>query len=270
MERLNAQRIRTANMSTPTNNPVLEQALANIPGKFRKKLIDSYLEIKRGLIESKYDAVGLNAGKFCEIVIRVLQEKVFSTSTPFGEKIPNMADECRKLVTSPKSSAVESIRAIIPRSIIFIYTLRNKRGIGHVGGDVDANRIDAVTIARATDWVVCELIRIYHKLSLEEAQDIVDSLSVRELPVIWEVAGKKRVLKENLSAKQKVLLLLYSDPTSSVLTEDLCSWVEYSTSMFTSRVLSKLHSDRFIEHDKENELVYLSPKGAKLVEDELL
>jgi len=257
-------------MSTPTPSPTLEQALANVPGKFRKKLIDSYLEIKRGLIEAKYDNVGLNAGKFCEIVIRLLQEQVFSKSTPFGEKIPNMADECRKLVTSPKTSAVESIRAIIPRAIIFIYTLRNKRGIGHVGGDVDANRIDAVTIARSTDWVICELIRVYHKLSLEEAQDIVDSLSVRDLPIIWEIAGKKRVLKDGLSAKQKVLLLLYSEPNSSVLTEDLCSWVEYSPSMFTARVLSKLHSERLIEHDEDSELVYLSPKGAKLVEDNLL
>jgi len=181
-----------------------------------------------------------------------------------------MAEECRKLVTSPKTSAVETIRTIIPRSIIFIYTLRNKRGIGHVGGDVDANSIDAVTIARSADWVICELIRVYHKLSLEEAQDIVDSLSVRELPAIWEVAGKKRVLKDVLSAKQKVLLLLYSEPSSSVLTEDLCSWVEYAPSMFSTRVLSKLHSERLIEHDKDSELVYLSPKGAKYVEDNLL
>jgi len=75
-------------MSTPTPSPTLEQALANVPGKFRKKLIDSYLDIKRGLIEAKYDSVGINAGKFCEIVIRLLQEEVFNKSTPFGEKIP--------------------------------------------------------------------------------------------------------------------------------------------------------------------------------------
>ncbi|MCF1457191.1 MAG: hypothetical protein LPH21_06385 [Shewanella sp.] len=257
-------------MSTPAPSSPLDQALANVPGKFRKKLIDSYLEIKRGLIEAKFDSVGLNAGKFCEITIRLLQEEVFGKSTPFGEKIPNMADECRKLVTSPKASAVESVRAIIPRALIFIYTLRNKRGIGHVGGDVDANSIDAVTIARSSDWIICELIRVYHKLSLEEAQDIVDGLSVRQLPIIWEIAGKKRVLKDGFSAKQKVLLLLYSDTNSAVLTEDLCLWVEYSPSMFTTRVLSKLHSERLIEHDKENELVYLSPKGVKLVEDTLL
>jgi hypothetical protein len=48
--------------------------------------------------------------------------------------------------------------------------MRNKRGIGHVAGDVDANAIDIATMARTADWIVCELIRINHGLSLEEAQ----------------------------------------------------------------------------------------------------
>ena len=48
----------------------------------------------------------------------------------------------------------------------------------------------------AADWIVCELIRVYHGLSLEEAQDLVDAISVKNIPAIWEVAGKKRVLKK--------------------------------------------------------------------------
>jgi hypothetical protein len=60
--------------------------------------------------------------------------------------------------------------------------MRNKRGIGHVGGDLDANSIDISAMAKVADWTVCELIRLYHGLSLEEAQDIVDGLAVRQLP----------------------------------------------------------------------------------------
>ena len=255
---------------TKSHSALLDNALANIPAKFKKQLIDVYLEIKRNQSESRFDSTGLSAGKFCEVVIRLLQHEVFGNSTPFGKKIPNMADECRKIITSQKSSATESIRNIIPRAIIFIYTLRNKRGIGHVGGDVDANAIDSMTISRTADWIICELIRIYHKLSLEEAQDIVDSISVRNLPIVWEVAGKKRVLREGLNAKQQVLLLLYSEQDSAVLSEDLCACVEYPPNMFKTRVLSKLHKERLIEHDQESEVIYLSPKGAALVEEQLL
>lgn len=185
----------TANMSTPPSNPLLEQSLQNIPKSFRAKLLSAYLELKSRVIESRLDAAGLSAGKFCEVVIRLLQDTVFGAHTPFGTKISNFADECRKLVVAPSAATSESLRVVVPRALLFMYTIRNKRGIGHVGGDVDANRIDLATIARTADWVVCELIRNFHALSLEEAQDIVDSLSVRQLPDIWEVGGKKRVLR---------------------------------------------------------------------------
>lgn len=257
-------------MSTKPSNSILDQALAKIPKILRDKLIQTYLEVKRGQSESKYEAAGLNAGKFCEVTVRLLQQEITGTYTPFGKKISDMADECRKLITAQNTATPESIKIIIPRAIVFLYTMRNKRGIGHVGGDIDANRIDTMVISRNADWIICELIRVYHKLPLEEAQDLIDSISVRNLPIVWEVAGKKRVLKEGLTAKQKILVLLYSQSDAAVLTEDLCAWIEYTPAMFTKRVLDDLHKNRLIEHDKEAELVYLSPKGAKIVEDELL
>lgn len=77
--------------------------------------------------------------------------------------------------------------------------MRGKRGIGHVGGDVEANEIDATTVVRLCDWIICELIRIYHQMSLEEAQALVYTISERNIPDIWEVAGKKRVLRTGLN-----------------------------------------------------------------------
>jgi hypothetical protein len=149
--------------------------------------------------------------------------------------------------------------------------MRNKRGIGHVGGDVDANAIDVATMAKTADWVVCELIRINHGLSLEEAQDIVDGISVRQLPSIWEVAGKKRVLKDGLKAKDQTLLLLYSNPDSAVLLEDICDWVEYSNpGVFKSKIIKELHKLRLLEFDTDSESIILSPKGVKYVEENLM
>jgi len=159
----------------------------------------------------------------------------------------------------------------MPRALVFVYTVRSKRGIGHVGGDVDANHIDAMTSARICDWVVCELIRIYHKLSLEEAQDLVDGLAPRDIPEIWNVAGKKRVLRRGLEFKQQVLLLCYQEPEHAVLSEDLFSWVEYSyLPMFKKSVLGPLHKKRLIEYDRDAETVTISPLGIREVEERIL
>jgi hypothetical protein len=250
----------------------LEQAVAGIPAAIRKKLIDAYLELKRNLAESRHDSVGLSAGKLCEASIRLLQERTFGKHTPFGTKIPNFADECRKIIESPKSGTItDSEKLILPRALVFLYTMRNTRGIGHVGGDVDANAIDATAIGKLADWIMCELIRVHHGLSLEEAQDLVDGLAIRQLPDIWEVAGKKRVLREGLSAREQALLLLYSCRDNTVLTEDLVDWIEYSNlGAFKSNILGKLHRDRLVEWDRETDTIVLSPKGAKYVEDNLL
>ncbi len=258
-------------MSTRNPNPVLATALASVSSTFRSRLIHTYLDLKKNCIEARHDAAGLAAGKFCEVALRLLQEKVHGSFIPFGKKISNFAEECRKLITAPETSGNESERTVLPRALVFLYTMRNKRWIGHVGGDVDANAIDIAAMAKTADWIVCELIRINHGMSLEEAQDIVNGMSMRQLPTIWEVAGKKRVLKEGLKAREQALLLLYSSQDSAVLLEDLCDWIEYSNPrMFKSVIIQELHKHRFLEFDKESESIILSPKGVEYVERNLI
>ena len=246
----------------------LSSALVGVPSQIREKLVTSYTALKRNLAESRLDSAGLNAGKLCESVIRLLQQRTFGTYTAFGTKIPNFADECRKIITSSTTIPItDSEKRIIPRALVFLYTMRSTRGVGHIGGDVDSNIVDIETMGSISDWIICELIRIHHGMSLEEAQDLVDSLAVRRVPDIWDIAGKKRVMKDGLSAREQSLLLLYSTRDSAVLTEDLISWVEYSNPrVFKSKVLTQLHKDRLVEWDKNTDTVTLSPKGAREVE----
>lgn len=258
-------------MSTPKSKSPLEEALGGVPTQFRTRLIDSYNELKRRHSERNPDATGLSVGKFCEVALRLLQSAVLGTHTPFGTKIGNFPDECRNLIASPAAKVPESIRVVIPRALSFLYTMRNKRGIGHAAGDIDANLIDLATMVRLSDWIVCELIRVYHAMPLEDAQELLDSLAARNLPDVWEVAGKKRVLRPGLTAKQKALLLLYSEPKYAVLVEDLLSWVEYADlSSLRKDVLKPLHKDRLIEYDKDAQSVHLSPIGVKEVEEVIL
>ena len=199
-------------MSTARHDHRLEAALAGVPKPFRERLIRAYLDLKKNFAENRHEAAGMAAGKLCEIVLRLLQQEVAGTHIAFGKKVDNLPAECRKIIEATAPNVVEALRVVVPRALVFLFTMRNKRGIGHVGGDVEANGIDAATMSRVADWVVCELIRVYHKLSIEEAQEIVDAISIRSLPDVWEVGGKRRVLRPELKGKQQVLLLLYGEP----------------------------------------------------------
>lgn len=185
--------------------------------------------------------------------------------------MPNFTDLCRGFEKLDKTKGPESIRVIVPRALLYIYTLRNKRGIGHIGGDIEANEIDAATCLRTADWCVCELIRIYHKLPLEDAQSILDAISVRQIPSIWTVGGKRRVLNNALPYADQVLLLLHGCEDSAVLSEDMGEWIEHPRlSDFRNKVLAPLHSNRMIEWDRESDAILISPLGVKRVEESLL
>jgi hypothetical protein len=111
---------------------------------------------------------------------------------------------------------------------------------------------------------------VVHGISLEEAQALVDALATREVPDIWSVGGKKRVLRKNLSSADQTLLLLYSE-ADPVLVEDLCDWIEYSRlDLYESRVLFPLHRSRLIEWDRDVGNATISPSGCRHVEIEIL
>lgn len=255
-----------ASTNIPPSSVGLDSALANAPLKFRSRIIDAYTKIKRRHREAafgnSFDAAGLSVGKFCESVIRLLQHELTGESIQFGKHIPNFPDACRKLIVLDASAGPESLRILIPRALVFLNTIRGKRGIGHVGGDVEANAIDLATIVRISDWIMCELIRVFHDLPIEEAQALVDSLATKQVQDIWQVAGKKRILRKKLNYKQKVLLLLYSQSESAALSEELFEWCEHShMPSFRRDVLAPMHKVKLVEYDREEEIVYLSPLG---------
>src|ERR1035437_4485692 len=121
-----ARRMPISSMKLKSLSPVLDSALANIPATFRSKVIQTYLELKRNSVESRYEAAGMSAGKFCEVVLRLLQGRILGSHTPFGKKIGNFADDCRKLVIAPDTAGHESERVVMPRALVFIYTMRSK------------------------------------------------------------------------------------------------------------------------------------------------
>jgi hypothetical protein len=133
---------------------------------------------------------------------------------------------------------------------------------------LDPNAIDAAAMSRTADWICCEMIRCFHNMPLEDAQELVDQISVRRLPDVWEVGGRKRVLRTDLDAKDRTLLQLYSCKEGGALEEDVFKWCKYSSlAMYKARVLHPLDRCNAIDFDTSNGWVTISPVGVKRAEE---
>jgi hypothetical protein len=249
------------------------KVLAGIPAGLRDPLLASFKEIVSNYTEHRWEPAELNGGKLCEIVFSILDGAIGGTFAAKPTKPSNMVDACRALEKTPPvagRAGDRSLRILVPRMLVALYEIRNNRNVGHVGGEVDPNHLDATAVLSMSSWVVAELVRIFHNVSTKEAQESVDALIERKDPLIWEVGTVRRVLDSSMSARDQALLLLHQRP-AWVHEKELAAWVEYSSvAMFRARVLEPLHRDRFLEYDRSTGQAHLSPKGRNDVEERLL
>jgi hypothetical protein len=154
-----------------------------------------------------------------------------------------------------------SFQILIPRILPALYEIRNNRGVGHVGGDVDSNRIDATLVISTCSWIIAELVRVYHGLPFSDAQTMVDRLVEYKSPIIWQCGETKRILTNGFTLADQILVLTASEP-GPVNLNQLMSWTEYGKKSYFLRVLNQLHSERYIEFDKSKAQVILLPSGA--------
>ena len=247
--------------------------LSRFPVGLRDPLLKSYQEIVSNYAEHRWEPSELNGGKFCEVVYNILEGYIMGNYPLHPSKPVNMLLACQALekqTTNPTRTGDRSVRVMIPRLLPVLYEIRNNRGVGHVGGDVDPNFMDANAVLNMSAWVLAELVRIFHNLAPTEAQEIVTTLVERKHPLVWEVDNLRRVLDSNMSIGNQVLLLLHTKP--GWITEvHVFKWVEYSSlPMFRKRILVPFHQKRWIEFDKVNGRLRISPTGVKKVETEIL
>lgn len=251
-------------------NPSL--VLAGIPTALRDTLLQCYREIMTNYLEHRWEPSELNGGKFCEAVYCIINGAVKGSFPATATKPANMLAACQALEKEPADAnrvGDRSLRVLIPRVLPVLYEVRNNRGVGHVGGDVNANHMDAEAVQAMASWVMAELVRIFHGVTTKQAQETVDALVERKTPLIWEVEGLgvKRILDPGMSAKNQVLIFL-NHATGWISAADLVAWTEYSNgSVFRRSVLKPLHDDRLIEFDAKGERARISPLGSKEVEN---
>jgi hypothetical protein len=240
---------------------------AKIPALLRNRLEKSYGDIKANFSQGRWEPSELNGGKFCEIVLRILEWHTSPTQvfTLFGTKISDFGQATRRF--EPLTAFPESVRFHIPKILNSLYTIRNKRGVGHVGGDVDPNHMDATFVVASADWVMAELVRLLHGVTTDEAQNIVEGLITKKLPVVWEIDGRRRVLDPRMSFTDKALLLLYHEHPKPLSERQLIEWTEHSNAgVFRRDILRRCHKLKWIEYDEGNGRVHISPTGIDYVE----
>jgi hypothetical protein len=247
--------------------------LSAIPDGLRAPLISTYKEISANYVEHRWEPAELNGGKFCEIVYSIVHGKLSGMFPTSPSKPARMVDACKALEQVPRDpsrTGDQSLRVLIPRVLPVLYEIRNNRGVGHVGGDVNPNFLDATAVYSMASWVVAELVRVFHGVSTELAQQAVDALIERKHPVIWEVGDVRRVLDPKMEKKDQTLLLLHQK-LGWVQDAELFKWVEYSAlSDFRRYVLKPFHDKRLVEYDRETRRVQISPLGVEIVEKEIL
>lgn len=247
--------------------------LTTIPSGLRDPLFQSYREIAANYTEHRWEPSELNGGKFCEVTYCIVIGSLEGNFSAKPSKPSDMLRACRDIEKRPADAARvgdRSLRILIPRTLPMLYEIRNNRGVGHVGGDVNPNFLDATAVFGMASWILAELIRIFHGISTNDAQEAVDLLAERKYPLIWHVEDIRRVLDPTMSKRDQTLLLLHGK-ISWALCQDLCKWVEYSSiSMFRRRILKPLHDERLIEYDKNKDRARISPTGVRDVESRIL
>jgi hypothetical protein len=243
--------------------------LASIPAPLRSELFQAFNEILRNYRERRWEPSELNGGKLSEVVYTILRGHVDGKFPQRAAKPRNMFDACKALEQADASQFSRSVRIQIPRVIVALYEIRNNRGVGHVGGDVDPNLMDASAVLAMSKWVVAELVRHFHAVQTDEAERVVETVVERTIPIVWEIGGVLRVLNPGMSMRDKTLVLLYHQ--SSAVDEDvLRGWVEHSNpSAYRRDVLAKGHRAKLLEYDAKKKCVSLTPIGVRHVEEKI-
>lgn len=238
-------------------------ALSAIPSGLRLPLISEYKSIVQNFLEHRWLPSELSGGRFSEIVYTILDGHAKGTYASAPAKPSNFKNACASLESN--SNVPRSFQILIPRLLPALYEIRNNRSVGHVGGDVDPNHMDSAAVLAMCNWIMCELVRVYHNLPTTDAQKVVDSLAEMRIPVIWSDGSVKRVLQPRLKLPQQLLLLIATS-VPDVSAQELLDWTEYTNKQHFMRTVRTLHKKRWIEFTETTERAKILPPGTKEVE----
>ncbi|WP_336708857.1 hypothetical protein [Oerskovia sp. USHLN155] len=242
-----------------------KDAFALLPPSLAADLTDAFSEVLRNFSEQRWEPSELNGGKLCEAAYTIIRGLLDGGNYPSRASKPrNMVQACERLADE-FPQAPRSPRIQLPRMLVALYEIRNNRGVGHAGGDVNPNHMDATAVLYISKWIMAELVRILHGLPVTEATEIVESLVERDVALVWSRARTRRVLVLGLPRREQTLLLLVG--TGMATESELAGWLEVvHIAAFRRDVLRAMHRQRHVEYSEVDRTVRLLPPGVEAAE----
>jgi hypothetical protein len=237
---------------------------------FDHKLVDellvAYQEAKRNFYLGGLRLSAVEGGRFCEAAFRMLEQVASGTKsfTPLGTQI-NTDAIIKASAQISKAVVPEGIRIHIPRALRVVYDIRNKRDAAHLADGIDPNVQDATLVISILDWILAEFVRVYHRVSADDAQRIINDLVVRRAPAVQDFNGFLKVLRADLQAGDRMLVLLYERGAKGATFEQLVTWAHPKMRKNLRRTLEQLEHDRAFVHSA-NDVFWITIKGMQEVE----
>jgi hypothetical protein len=162
----------------------------------------------------------------------------------------------------------DAIRIHIPRTLRLIYDIRNRRDVAHLGDGIDPNLQDASHVVSNMDWVMAELVRLYHRVSADEAQRIIEDLVTKEVPAIQEIDGQPVILTD-IKPRDQALLMLYRAGSKGIRLEDLARDLRTERKDHLRARLSALDKEKLVLLHPTGRY-YITQKGVRHVDQNRL
>jgi hypothetical protein len=246
----------------------IETLLTNsAPAPIVKALLDTYAELKDNFNFERFRPSELEGGRFAEAAIRVVQHLATGSHEPMGKPLPRFDKLLTALENLPSTNAHESLRIHIPRALWSVYGVRNRRDVGHIGGDVNPNRADAYFVVAVCDWVLAELIRLTFNCPLIQAQGMVDNLVERRVPIIQDFGSFPKILRTDLSIPDRILALAYRTGANGVAVQDLQKWLKPAKPSAVGVAVLRLDRKALLHREDDQCLITLS--GIRYVEENM-
>jgi hypothetical protein len=223
------------------------QLASALPSKLVDELLEAHAEAKRNLYLGGLRLSEVEGGRFCEAAFRLLQQITQGAFTPLGTQL-NTEQLIQQLSNLSVGSHPDAIRLHIPRALRLVYDIRNKRDAAHLADGIDPNLQDATLVTSVVDWVLAEFIRIYHNVSANEAQQSVNQIVTRAVPVVQDFNGFLKLLNPKLEAGDHCLVLLYQRGEQGATLNDLLNWARPKMRSNLKTTLKRLAEQKDLVH----------------------
>lgn len=218
--------------------------IAKFPPAKVDETLNHYSILRREARLDHWEACLVNGGKFVEAVLKCFH--YLGT----GDEVDSVKadEEIRRLESITHLNNFE--RMTVPRALRLIYEFRNKRGGAH-NSSFDPIKTDCALVVAVSNWVMEELTRLYLINDATAAQALVESLLIKDIPLIEEMDGDRLVLKPGLSARVQLEILLCREFPGRCALKDLMRWV-HDHSVENIRVTLRSMKQKNLVHETED------------------